>query len=484
MTFKLTQEQEQILQAGAETKDNLLVQALAGAAKTTTLVELCKVIPTDILCLAFNKKIADEMKNRLPANATAMTLNSLGHRAWADSCGRRLILNKSKTYAIVSGLIEAVKAPAERKELFESFTDILRTVEHGKRSGWVPDGHFENGKRLINDAEFFGSLDEILPDSFVKIIRAAAGASITQAIRGEIDFDDQIFMPTIFHASFPRYPVVMVDEAQDLSSLNHAMLVKLASKSRVIAVGDSCQAIYGFRGANENSMDELREIFSMKELFLSTSFRCPIDVVLEARWRAPRMQWPAGAVQGTVKTLAKWGLEDLPEDATIICRNNAPIFSMAIELFANGRYAQILGNDVGKFLIKTLKKFGSIDMTQDQVLDAIEAYGQFKMAKSRKPEKVKDELTCLRIFANEGENLGQILAYAEGVMNGMGPIKLMTGHKSKGLEFDHVFILDRDLIRTGQGQEDNLLYVMQTRAKQTLTYITSETFNGKELDES
>lgn len=480
-TLKLTNEQELILKACRDSGENLLIQALAGAAKTSTLVLAAEVIPTEILCLAFNKKIAEEMTTRLPPNAKAMTLNSLGHRAWASSIGKRLILNKSKTYSIVSGLVEAVKDSRKRTEFFESFTDILRTVEHGKRSGWIPDGGQQPG--LIDDAEFFGSLDEVLPDHFVDLIREATLASIKQAMRGEIDFDDQIFMPTLFHASFPRYPVVMVDEAQDLSPLNHAMLVKLAKGSRVIAVGDSCQAIYGFRGADENSMEAMQSTFAMKELFLSTSFRCPINVVQEARWRAPRMQWPAWAIQGSVRTLGGWGLDDLPEQATIICRNNAPIFSMAIRLFANGRYAQILGNDIGKFLIKTLKKLGPLDMPRDSILEAIDSYGQFKMAKSRKPEKVKDELTCLRIFADEGENLGQVIAYAESVMNNMGPIKLMTGHKSKGLEFDHVFILDRDLVRVGEGQESNLLYVMQTRAKQTLTYIKSENFNGKVVEE-
>ncbi|MCL5460465.1 ATP-binding domain-containing protein, partial [Loigolactobacillus coryniformis] len=64
-----------------------------------------------------------------------------------------------------------------------------------------------------------------------------------------------------------------------------------------------------------------------------------------------------------------------------------------------------------------------------------------------------------------------------------GPIQLMTGHKSKGLEFDNVFILDKQLLRE-EGQDKNLLYVMQTRAKETLTYIYLNDFvyegNGDE----
>jgi ATP-dependent exoDNAse (exonuclease V) beta subunit len=49
----------------------------------------------------------------------------------------------------------------------------------------------------------------------------------------------------------------------------------------------------------------------------------------------------------------------------------------------------------------------------------------------------------------------------------------MTGHKAKGLEFDVVYHLDRHLIRLGEEQEDNLRYVIDTRAKDELYYITS-----------
>jgi ATP-dependent exoDNAse (exonuclease V) beta subunit len=85
----------------------------------------------------------------------------------------------------------------------------------------------------------------------------------------------------------------------------------------------------------------------------------------------------------------------------------------------------------------------------------------------------------LRIFAAQGETLGDALAYAEHLFNSQGSIQLMTGHKSKGLEFDTVFILDRDLIRLDEGQEKNLLYVCQTRAKDSLFYVSSDNFHDE-----
>ena len=93
MTFTPTPEQLRIISAASSTPDNLIISALAGAAKTSTLVLIAEALPkTSILCISFNKKIATEMKERLPANCTSMTLNSLGHRVWGDTLGKRLAL--------------------------------------------------------------------------------------------------------------------------------------------------------------------------------------------------------------------------------------------------------------------------------------------------------------------------------------------------------------------------------------------------------
>src|SRR5690606_11453384 len=138
--------------------------------------------------------------------------------------------------------------------------------------------------------------------------------SIKLAFAGQIDFDDQIYMPTLFGGSFPRFPLVMVDEAQDLSPLNHAMLERLVT-NRLIAVGDPWQSIYAFRGADRYSMERLQQRFSMRELPLSVSFRCPIEIVKRARFRAPHMQWPEWAKSGKVETLDLWSASNIPDGA-------------------------------------------------------------------------------------------------------------------------------------------------------------------------
>lgn len=468
-----THEQLAIIDAAKNTTDNLLISALAGAAKTSTLIlvaESLKSVPT--LCLAFNKKIAEEMKERLPGNCEAMTLNSLGHRAWGSALGKRLILDTSKTYNLLTAHIASFRGD-DKSLAYERFNELMQAVDFAKTRGWIPEGTFTYAKRLLTDDEYSAILPEELSDFEFDLVRKIVGESIHQSLQGTIDFNDQILMPTLFpNASFTLFPLVLVDEAQDLSELNHKMLQKLAKK-RIIAVGDACQAIYAFRGASTSSMKDLKDRFQMKEFTLSISFRCPIAVVKAAQWRAPHMRWPEWAKEGTVRTLTSWNVHDLPDNAAIICRNNAPLFRQALALLKARRYPQLIGNDIGKNLLKIMKKFGSSSMPKAEVIENIVKWKMAKLAKTRSPGSIRDQADCMLLFAEEGDNLGDALAYAEHIFNARGPIQLMTGHKSKGLEFDHVFILDKHLIGDSQ-QEDNLRYVMQTRAKQTLTYVDSE----------
>lgn len=481
MNFQPTEEQLAIIEAAKSTEDNLLVQALAGAAKTSTLELVAEALPEiQTLYLVFNKKMAVEAQSRLPSNCKAMTLNSLGHRTWSEATGRRLVINSSKTYDILSELIDKTEDRNEKSMLYSNFAELMRIVDFGKACGYIPTDHFEKAKRLMDDNDFFNHIEQKLTPAEIDIIREASLISLNKAFKGECDYNDQILMPTVFHGAFPRYPLILIDEAQDLSALNHATLRKMVKK-RLIAVGDPNQAIYGFRGAHEDSMNMLQQQFSMQELTLSISFRCPKAIVQHAQWRAPTMCWPEWAKDGNVDNLAQWNAESLPEAAAIICRNNAPLFALAIKLLKQGRPAEIGGNDIVKGLTKIMRKFGSSNLSQSDVLDRIGNWReeQIEKTKKRAHDSIIDRAECMRIFALQGADLGEALAYAQYLTQLHSPLKLMTGHKCKGLEFDHVFFLDQDLVGK-EGQDPNLRYVIQTRAKQTLTYVRMEDFMEKE----
>lgn len=479
MTFTPTAEQLEVVRQTKETSDNLIIHALAGAAKTSTLVLIAKAQPTiPTLCLAFNKKIQLEMRERLPGNCEALTLNSLGHRTWANAISNRIVIQSDKTYRILSGLIEQLGSD-DKTAAYERMADTIRAIDFGKSCGYVPTGHFPLAKGLIDDDELFEALSEEPTPLIEALIREATIVSHRESLLGVLDYNDQILMPTCFHGTFPaQYKLILVDEAQDLSALNHAMLRKLARKSRVIAVGDENQSIYGFRGAHQDSMNLLRKSFSMTPLTLSITFRCPQAVVKEARWRTPAMQWPDTAAEGSVTRAERWSASTLPSDAVILARNNSTVFSGAIALLRNGTYPEIVGNDIGKALIKIMKKLGPLSTPAEDALILVDEWVMRKSSISRELDKVHDQASCMKLFLGEGPTLGDAIAYAEHIMAVSGTIKLMTIHKAKGLEWNNVYILDRQTINLERVQEKNLLYVAQTRAKQSLTYITMGKFEG------
>lgn len=491
-----TPEQQAILDR-ARSPESLLINALAGSAKTTTLVMLAAKLPMEpTICLAFNKRIADEMAKRMPSHILSATLNSTGHRAWGATIGKRLTVDTDKLYNIVKEMNDRLP-PAEKREAGETFAATLRAARLAKSAGYVPPSMRKFGSTLCEVEDLVTSLAEQIdanPDAwFLGRLNEILEISISHSFQGLIDFDDQIYMSTLFGGAYPRYPIVLVDEAQDLSPLNHASLKKLFG-ARLIAVGDPHQAIYAFRGASHTSMGDLKVAFSMEELTLSTSFRCPQNVVKNVHWHVPHMTWPEWASVGLVTHLASWSAKDVPDGAAIICRNNAPVFRVALNLIRAGRGVKILGNDIGAGLVKKLEKLGPGTLTQDEVFDAIDVWLQKEMRKAHEARHgvLHDTAECLRVFAEFGRTLDESIAYAKHLFAASGPIELMTGHKSKGGEWDIVFHLDPFLVpsrwairaaeETGDEsqliQERNLKYVIDTRAKQSLYYINSDDYEG------
>lgn len=486
-----TPEQAAILEATKISRDNLLVQALAGAAKTSTLVRIAETLPgRPILSVAFNRRIADEMTARLPQHCVAKTLNAIGHRAWGEFTGQRLSVDKDKMASILRTLD---LSQGEQEQLREVFGDVIQLAKRAKLYGYIPEGRYAEALHLIDrktleevfaEEEYDGLAWALLDDLLIK--------SINQSYAGTIDYDDQLYMSTLFGAQLPRFPLTLVDEAQDLSPLNHQMIAHLVGDRRIIAVGDSFQSIYGFRGAVSDGMNVLRHRFNMKEFRLSISFRCPKAIIRAARKRAPYMQWSESAPEGEIRDLTRnsgqtyaWGPELFPRSCAIICRNNAPLLALGLRLLRAGRGINLRGFDISKRLIKTLREFGDHAMPQAELLDHLDRWRQAKLAEGKLAEaSVEDRYACLRVFASATSNLGEAIANAERLFAAEGPIELLSGHKSKGLEWDNVFHLDpwrvpSKFAQRGEEleQELNLEYVITTRAKHSLTLIDFDDFD-------
>ncbi len=468
-----TLEQEAILNIIRKQDCNLQINALAGTGKTTTL-EMVQATSKrqPVLCLAFNRRIADEMERRFPPSTSVRTFNGCGHRAWQAQVGT-LKLDDKKSNTLLKQLTEDWKGD-DRKAVREAFTDITKAVAMAKSLGYVPEGKFPTARRLLSREALHARLEARPPPLEASLIDSLLFRSIQTAFERWVDFNDQIYMPTLFGGAFPRFPFVLVDEAQDLNPVNHEMLKRLVS-GRLCSVGDRFQSIYAFRGAVQSGMDVIQSTHGCMEAGLSTSFRCPRAIVEAARWRVPEFQWVKEG--GSYENLRSLSLLDVPEGVAILCRNNAPLFRLAFTLLSSKRSVSVAGSEIGPRLVRLLQKIGDDRDDSDALIAKIDAWLNAQLEKSNAPASLHDQADCLKIFSTFGANLAQAVAYAEHLFKQQGTIKLSTIHKAKGLEWDTVYFLDRWLC--GDDEQDlNLQYVGQTRAKQQCFEIDSKNIRG------
>ena len=461
-----TSQQAAILDKVKGTDDNIMVRARAGTGKTTMLEMIDaaqRSLPALLIC--FNKSIATEAERRMKPTTTVRTFNSLGHRVWSEYCSKRLTLNKNKIRDIFKALVD--DSPRnDRKHMWSLYDQTTSVVNMARSVGYIPSGHAKESKRLaaFQDVEY--RLEETLLPGVQYLADEILTESIRQAYEGVIDFTDQAYMPSLFGGNYPSFPLVMIDEYQDLSPVNRAMVAKLCRHSRQIGVGDEAQSIYEFRGADVSAMPSAVEQFGMVVLPLSVSFRCPSNITDNVRWRVPDIR--ASREGGTV---THGSIYDVDAGATVICRYNAPLVTLAMDCLHQGFRVDVAGIDIGGRVIRLLEKLGPDTLTQTQTLDAINHWEAER--ESLDSRTASDTAECLRVFARHGATLAQAIAYARHIFESVdGEIRFMSGHRSKGLEFDRVYHLDADTIRSG-GQEDNIRYVIDTRSKETLTYISS-----------
>ena len=472
MTHKPTPEQSEILEAVASTRDNLMIRARAGCGKTSTLTMIDHALPNlakTLIC--FNKAIAEEAKTKVLPTTQVKTFNGLGHAIWKDACGRRLTLNTKKIVEIYRSIVDEAP-PTERKVLWALSDQVYSGVNFARALGYVPPTNPKASRTLCDFAAVEAMLDETATPEVEALINRVLNLSIAQAYSGVVDFNDQVYMPAVFAAPYPAFPMVLIDEYQDLSPVNQAIVDKLCKRSRQIGVGDEAQAIYGFRGADEAAMARAIDRFSMRVLPLTLTFRCPTEIVKNVHWRVP--DYRAYRTGGHVYSLGD--PNSIVEGSAVICRNNAPLLGLAMGMVMEGHSVNVSGVDIGAKLLRLMEKLGPETLTQTETVSRIIEWRDEKLSMDSKT--AADLAACMLVFASHGNNLAQAIAYAKHLFEATHEraTMFMTGHKSKGLEFESIYHLDPELLngpRKGP-QDPNLHYVIDTRTSETLTYIRSE----------
>jgi len=528
MTLQPTDEQKAIIQS-ALAGESFMAIAGAGSAKTTTLKMMAPGIRSSkVLAVAFNKRIVNDLTEALPGHFTIKTLNGLGHGAWMRQRGGKLELDAQKLTAITKKVMDEKAKDIYREDADGScFTAIRKFISTLRKNNWVPKGALARSPRFIGPDpstyidEFMVNEDwplDLLPvDRLIQLSEEALLWSIAMAFNKVIDFDDQIYMTTSFFAPYDQYDTVLVDEAQDLSPANHLQLV-LCKPKQLIAVGDPKQAIYGFRGADHNSMANLKELaleklnLDLKIFPLATSFRCPKTVADRQKAHYPEFKAFEANPEGVVESLVQWSIGDIEPNSAVICRNNAPLVSLAFKLLQQKRGFTFFGMDMAKNLKGLIKKvagFSGKDLRaadkkipRDHLLTQLSLWYEREASKLNEKNKgellatLKDRRECARMIIGETEDLGSAMELCDAIFDSTAPgLVLTSGHRSKGFEWSTVYHLDPQklpskyaIIQAQAGypgqllQEHNLLYVIETRTKHSLFMITLEgNVDGAEL---
>lgn len=491
-----TEEQEAIFEEIISGEKPIVEKALAGTGKTTTNVEgaqrLFSARPgIKILGVAFNVKIKAELEKRLKGSATALTLNGLGHRAWGRGIGKNLILEKNKIGLLTSDLCKEF----DRQDAWGAVRELASKAKTwGIVPAKSPSAQFaqlqDTTENWLNLADHF---DLDCDDEVIDMARIVLHKSIVQGFNGVIDFDDQIYLPVVYGSSFERYDFVIGDEWQDLNPLNHIMIERSCKlQGRIAAVGDENQAIYGFRGADMESMRKFQEKHNAKELSLSTCWRCAADIIAHAQELVPGIKASSSAAKGIVRSIDTWDENLFQAGDAILCRNNAPIIGLAFRLIRHGRGVHVIGRDLGTNLKNLIKKLlrGELGKPIEFLEQELNRWEHREVLNARAKgdedleRKAQDKAESLRAVITYGncKSIQDINSRIDQLFSkDSAPITLSTIHKSKGLEWKRVFGLDAHLLNPDwltrawaiQGDK-NLDYVQRTRAQFELTYIQSE----------
>lgn len=471
-----------------------VLEAVAGAGKTTTLIQGLSMMTGDVFFGAYNKAIAEEIKARVPRDATAKidvsTFHAAGFRFW-----RRV----AKGVQVDGGKCRAIfrDAVSRHPEYAQFESVVLQLVSLAKQAGL-------GVLKPMNEAEWSNLIDHydlecpMLPDGTVGTTMAMKLACrlLKESIAKDmevVDFDDMIFAPLYHNARVWEHDWVLVDEAQDTNATRRALALRMLKRGgRLVAVGDPRQAIYGFTGADSDALDLIAKAVSAKRLPLTVTYRCPKAVVKHAQTWVNHIEAADTAPEGSVERLEQSKLAEAakPGDA-VLCRFTAPLVKHVYAFIAKGIPAKIEGREIGEGLKSLASRWKTDSLA---MLDKyLETYLETECAKLRAKEKeskaaaLEDKVACLTVLINRVKQINPKAGvedllreidsiFGDSTTERKAVVTFSTIHKSKGREWTTVVWLE-----TGPSpwarkewervQEANLCYVAATRAKQNLKLI-------------
>ena len=496
---------------------NLIVKALAGVGKTTTMIWAVAGVPKGVKLsdeqqaivnwvrnqkiakyrfLAFNKTIATELASRVPANCEAATCHSSGLAIIKRNHGTKIKVVSWKYRKIMDTLLgEPKKSPDfVLRNAVNSIIDLARS----NMLGYNNDGKLELS---LNDIDTLRECYDIDGEMTTEQLLDVANKALAVGSNNfkSLDFADMVWMPSFHSMDCTKVGGVIIDEMQDLNRAQQQLV--MMQGHQIIGVGDVNQAIYGFAGADAGSMGRMQEYLTATGgcdvLPLTETRRCGKNIVDSVLSIVPEYRAHESNGDGVVAVIEKDKLiDDLKvrsknkDTVMVLCRTNAPLVSLAFRLLKTETKVVIRGRDIGQGLIKLVEKLAGKSNDVDAMLSKLDAYSteeetkimrRYKYGADEKLVALHDKVDCIRILSGDCKGVNDLTNKLGRLFQdtaGKGQVVLSSVHKAKGLEADWVYIFKPHLLphpklidKANGSQEINLKYVAYTRAIKYLMIV-------------
>ena len=286
-SVKLNQQQKEAVQS---TKGPVLLLAVPGSGKTTLLVTrlgymiYCKNIPPErILTVTYTVAATKDMSERFAVRFGEDMAKRLEFRTINGICARII-----QYYGRRIG-----KTPFELVKDEKATTGMLIRICQDHGMGYPTESDLKNVRTLLTyiknmmlNEEELQKLEEESDIRIVGIYREYCRQMREQKL---MDYDDQmLYAYNILRKDLGvlayfqnRYPYICVDEAQDTSKIQHAIIALLAAGTgNLFMVGDEDQSIYGFRAAYPEALLSFEKKHSgAKVLLMEENFRSNAKIV-------------------------------------------------------------------------------------------------------------------------------------------------------------------------------------------------------------
>ena len=286
-SVKLNQQQKEAVQS---TKGPVLLLAVPGSGKTTVLVTrlgymiYCRNIPPEsILTVTYTVAATKDMSERFAVRFGEDMAKRLEFRTINGICARII-----QYYGRRIG-----KTPFELVKDEKATTGMLIKICQDHGMGYPTESDLKNVRTLITyiknmmlNEEELQKLEEESDIRIVGIYREYCRQMREQKL---MDYDDQMLYaynilrkdPGVLAYFQNRYPYICVDEAQDTSKIQHAIIALLAAGTgNLFMVGDEDQSIYGFRAAYPEALLSFEKKHSgAKVLLMEENFRSNAKIV-------------------------------------------------------------------------------------------------------------------------------------------------------------------------------------------------------------